>query len=313
MRRRRAGWFRRFVRSIAIALAIATAWAPAKASAAGRSELIAFSSSRNGRLDIFTMNPKGGELRNLTNDPQQDFQPSWSPDGSRIAYVSLHTDVSDYDQIFTIDPVSGSRVQLTSFDGGNPQGPAWSPDGSRIAFHVSFGGAIDDELYAMNADGSDLVQLTDNRSADSDPAWAPDGKRIALVRNARIFTMRPDGTGVRPVTAAAMWAFEPAWSPRTRRIAFVGRDPTASQEDLYTIRPDGSGLRRLRPTARTETSPSWSPDGRRIVYVTTRDHYESDTQENWIFTTRPDGTHRVRLTADPATLDANPHWSPRDL
>lgn len=311
MRRLREGRFRLGVPTIAIALATLTSLAPVNASATGRSERIAFSSFRNGRLDIFAMDPKGGGIRNLTRDPQPDFQPEWSPDGSLIAYVSLHLDVSDYDQIFTIDPTSGSRAQLTSFDEGNPQAPAWSPDGTRIAFHVSFGGAIDDELYAMNADGSGLVQLTDNRSPDSDPAWAPGGNRIAFVRNARIFTMVPDGTRVRPLTPAGMWAFEPAWSPHGRRVAFVGRDPVAaSEEDLYTIRRDGSGLRRLRATARTETSPSWSPDGRRIVYVTTRYHYESDEQFDWIFSTRSDGTHRVRLTADPSTLDANPDWNP---
>jgi TolB protein len=160
----------------------------------------------------------------------------------------------------------------------------------------------------MNADGSDLVQLTDNASEDSNPAWSPDGSHLAFVRNAHIFTMRADGAHVVPLTPSTLLAFDPAWSPGGRRIAFVGRDPAASEEDLFTIRLDGSGLRRLRSTGRTESSPSWSLDGRRIVYVMTRYHYESDEQDNWIFTTRPDGTHRRRLTVDPTTLDANPDW-----
>ena len=80
------------------------------------------------------MGPDGRGVRNLTRDPAPDFQPAWSPDGSLIAFVSLHTELSHFDQIFTIDPMSGERWRLTDFEGGNPQAPAWSPDGKRVAF-----------------------------------------------------------------------------------------------------------------------------------------------------------------------------------
>jgi Tol biopolymer transport system component len=226
---------------------------------------ITFSSFRHGQLDIYTMRADGSGVRNLTGDPAPDFQPAWSPDGTAIAFVSLHTEVSHFDQIFTIDPATHLVRQVTAVEGGDPQAPAWSPDGSRIAFHVVYGGAVDAELFVIDADGTDLVQLTDNEFEDSSPSWSPDGSRIAFVRDGRIETMDPDGSHVEPLTPRTMLAFDPAWSS-DGRLAFVGRMPDASQEDLFTIAADGSAMRRVTRTLKTESEPAWSPDGRWIVY-----------------------------------------------
>jgi TolB protein len=271
---------------------------------------IAFSSFRHGKLDIFTMGSDGRGVRNVTHDPAPDFQPAWSPDGSVIAFVSLHTDVSHFDQIFTVDPLSDERRQLTHVDGGNPQAPAWSSDGSRIAFHVVYGGALDAELFVMNADGSELVQLTDDASEDSDPAWSPDGSRIAFVRDGRIETMDPDGGDVVPVTSQTMLAFDPAWSSDGARLAFVGMDADASQEDLFTIAVDGSAMQRITRTSKAESEPSWSPRGRWIVSVLTQVHPENDDDYNWIVKFRPNGTGRVRLSSDGSMRDSSPDWRP---
>lgn len=280
----------------------------ADAAFAGRNGRIAFSSYREGQQDIYTMLPDGGGVRNLTDDVEPDFQPAWSPDGEAIAFVSLHVGTSRSSQIYTMNPRGGDRTRLTDFPDGNPQEPAWSPDGETIAFHVSFGGAIDDEIYTIDADGSDLVRLTNNDRSDSNPAWSPDGTRLALVRDASIETMDADGGRVRRVTPDGMLGFDPAWSPDGRWIAFIGKTDAARQYDLYVIRPDGSELRRLDETRRIETSPSWSPDGRRIVYVLTRYYYENDVEKNLICTIRIDGTHRRVLSADSSSRDGFPDW-----
>jgi Tol biopolymer transport system component len=270
---------------------------------------IAFSSFRGGQLDIYAMWPDGHGVRNLTRDPAPDFQPAWSPDRSSIAFVSLHTDVSHFDQIFTLEAETGERRQLTDLDGGNPQEPTWSPDGSRIAFHVVYGGAIDAELFVMDADGTDLVQLSDNTVEDSDPAWSPDGARIAFVRDARIETMDTDGSHVASLTPGTILAFDPAWSPDGDRLAFAGRRPNESQEDLFTIATDGSAMRRITRTLKTESDPSWSSGGHWIVYALTQIHPESDEESHWIFKLRPNGTGRVPLSAaDGSTRDSSPDW-----
>jgi TolB protein len=269
---------------------------------------IVFSSFRHGQLDIFTMGSEGHGVRNVTRDPAPDFQPAWSPDRGVIAFVSLHTDLSHFDQIFTIDPVNRERRQLTDIDGGNPQAPAWSPDGSRIAFHVVYGGALDAELFVMNADGTSLFRLTDNTSEDSDPAWSPDGSRIAFVRDGRIETMDPDGSHLTPVSSATMLAFDPAWSPEGDRLAFVGRKPDASQEDLFTIAEDGSAMERVTHTSKTESEPSWSPGGRWIVYDLTQVHPENDDDFTWIFKVQPTGRGQVRLSTAGSKQDSSPDW-----
>jgi TolB protein len=283
---------------------------PMIAAAAGevRNGRVAFSSVRDGSVDIFTMQPDGGGVHEVTRDRHPDFSPSWSPDGARIVYVSLHVAASNFDQLFVVDAAGGRETQITHFTDGGPGGPAWSPDGGTLAFHVTYGGAIDDELFTIHADGSHLVQLTDNTASDSDPVWSPDGAQIAFVRDSRVETMRPDGTDVQPVTPPGLLAFDPTWSPDGSRIAFVGRDAASSQYDLFTIAASGSDLRRLRDTPRDELQPSWSPNGRRIVYVLVRYHYESDTEDHLICTMRPDGSHRRVLSTDDTTLDSSPDW-----
>jgi Tol biopolymer transport system component len=290
------------VSAVIIALAI-----PAHAGEI-RNGRLAFASFRDGHLDVFTMQPDGGGVRDVTGDPQPDFFPSWSPDGSRIVYVSLHVATSPLSQLFVVHAAGGRETQLTHLTAGGPGNPSWSPDGSEIAFHVSYGGALDDEVFTIHADGSHLVQLTDNAANDSDAVWAPDGGRLAFVRDARVETMQPDGTGVRPVTPAGLLAFDPSWSPDGSRIAFIGRDATSTQYDLFTIATDGSDLRLLRDTPRDELEPSWSPNGRRIAYVLVRHHYESDTEDHLICTMRPDGSHRRVLSSDDTTLDDAPDW-----
>jgi TolB protein len=153
------------------------------------------------------------------------------------------------------------------------------------------------------------VQLTDNRTSESDPDWSPDGERIAFVRYDRILTMHPDASGRRGVTPEGMTGFDPAWSPDGRRIAFVSRIEASAQYDLFTIRPDGTGLRRITATSRDELQPTWFPKGPRLAYVLRRRNAELGTQLDVLFSIRSDGTRRRRLTTDPElVILSSPDW-----
>jgi TolB protein len=178
--------------------------------------------------DVFTMRADGTRERNLTNSPGVlDYDPDWSPDGSRIAIVSERDGDAE---IYTMK-ADGSRVrQLTSndapfaFDGD----PNWSPDGRRIAF-TSERDAVEEtpfqvEIYTMRADGGDQTRLTFHDLSDFLPAWSPDGRRIAFTSfrdathgededNAEIYMMRADGSRLANLTKNVAFDVAPDWQP----------------------------------------------------------------------------------------------------
>jgi TolB protein len=285
--------------------AAAAGQAAASTATAAEHGRIAFWSLRDGRNDVYTMRPTGGGVRNLTHDPAADFDPTWSPDGRRIAFTSNRG--GDLDQLFTMDRRGVGLVRLTSLVRGNAAAPDWSPTGRRLAFYVDFG-PRDPEVYVVGIDGSGLRRITRNRVSDSSPAWSPDGGRLAIERNARIATIDPDGSHARFLTPPRLHAFDPAWSPSGRRIAFIARAEGADASDLFCIGVNGTGLQRVTRTTRSESHPSWSPDGRRIAYVLTLIRSEAGVEEHAIFTSRPDGGGRRMLSSGRAAFDRAPDW-----
>ena len=159
------------------------AWSPDGA-------LIAFSSYRNGFSGIYLMNTDGTDKTLLTKKQFSYTHPQWSPDGQRLTYISVGFEGS---QIFTIDISSKNDKQLTNsvnlewYDTGFPRDgnntPKWSPDGNKIAY-VSWQNGNPD-IYSMNSDGSNKIQLTDSNMRDEKPEWSPFGEFI-------IFTSRRD-------------------------------------------------------------------------------------------------------------------------
>ena len=145
---------------------------------------IAFASDRDGNWEIYVMDVNGGNPRNLTNDPSDDRDPSWSPDGKRIVFFSNRDG-------HVIDGRPTSEIYVMDADGGNPQNltndrnddrfPSWSPDGKRIAFVSDRDGPPRYfDIYVMDADGGNLQRLTSDPRDDRNPSWSPDGERIVF-------------------------------------------------------------------------------------------------------------------------------------
>jgi hypothetical protein len=135
-----------------------------QAAQAGR---IAFASNRDGNFEIYVMNADGSGVTRLTNNPANDWQPSWSPDGRRIAFVS---DRNGNPKIYVMNADGSGQTNLTN-NPGIDWDPSWSPDGKRIAFDSNRDGNY--EIYIMNADGSGVTRLTYNPADDTRPSWSP--------------------------------------------------------------------------------------------------------------------------------------------
>jgi Tol biopolymer transport system component len=163
--------------------------------------------------------PNGGSVVTPfteTNGPY-DFAPAWSPDATRIAFVSGN-------DIVVMDAGGSPLVNITNTAAAEGA-PAWSPDGQRIAFASDREGQA--ELYYMNPDGSDVVRVTTHVGFRwSRPAWSPDSARIAFdcevdPGNVDICVVNVDGTGFGRLTSHPGRDGGPAWSPDDAKIAFA--------------------------------------------------------------------------------------------
>ena len=113
------------------------------------------------------MNADGSGAARLTDDPADDLLPSWSPDGSRVAFVSVRDGNLD---IYAMNADGSGAARLTD-NPADDLSPSWSPDGSRVAFASNRDG--DFKIYAMNADGSGAERLADGSGGENSPSWGP--------------------------------------------------------------------------------------------------------------------------------------------
>ena len=259
----------------------------------GVAGVIGFESDRDGNPEIYALDIGTGETRRLTDDSAYDNAAEWSPDGTRIVFQSRRNrDWGVYSMA-----ADGNDIQILADDAGFPR---WSPDGSRIVFVAGDG----PDIYTMDPDGDNVVQLTSDPGFDSFPDWSPDGTRIIFQsdRNGanELLIMDSDGGNLAPL-GSPVFGGGPVWSPDGTRIAFhSSRD---GNTDVYVINADGSEVTRLTGNRAVDVFPDWSPDGSFLTFTSDRD---GDFE---IYVMSADGARVAQLT-DNTDRDFGASWDP---
>jgi Tol biopolymer transport system component len=276
---------------------------------------IVFSDETN---DIWSMRADGSHVRQLTSAPAQEFDPTWSPDGKRIAYRHQSGD-DEMTEIYVMNADGSHQTNLTRNDVAD-WGPDWSPDGDVIAFNS----AMETEGFGLYGfvvapDGTGVRRISDHYIEY--PSWSPDGSRIAFMAQEpdaagsnpdyNIFVMNADGTDLTRLTDAPGEDGWPAWSPDGSQIVFSsGRDDCSiSQaadcrstgdigpwEDAWIMNADGSRQHRL--TDGFAQFFAWSPDGEAILFAGGSEMY----------LIRPDGTGTAPMKVTGAANPLFPDW-----
>lgn len=273
---------------------------------------ITFTSDRDGNSEIYLMNADGTGQTRLTNSPAREDYPTWSPDGRRIAFLKQSKG------IFSINLMNAdgtNQSEVTRFVPNNIQsypyerfGMSWSPDGTRIAFQDS------NDIFTINIDGTNRINLTNGQFINYEPAWSPDGSRIAFARSIyfhgfypNVYVMNADGSNVTRITTSPDYgeSRSPDWAPDGQKLTLGSSADLMDGPSLALMNPDGTSLQFLLYYYPLNINrPKWSPDGTKIVL------YRSGSDNiSQIWTVNRDGSGLTQLTTtSPNNFD--PDWQP---
>ena len=188
---------------------------------------VAFASDRSGLIQIHLINIDGSGLKQLTSLPEGACQPSWSPDGGRLVFVSpcdKYRDLYAGSHLFIINADGSGLLPLQTVPGGDFD-PAWSPDGKSIAF-TSLRRNGRPQLFLYDLAQNTAQELSQPNESDQQPYWSPDGRQILFITARRaatqLYSMAPDGSGQKLVVdPLGLVLSSPAWAPDGRMLIYT--------------------------------------------------------------------------------------------
>jgi serine/threonine-protein kinase len=264
----------------------------------GEAAPIVYQSLIDGRWRIVVKDGLNGAPRRLTSGDANDFNPAFSPDGTRIAFNS---DRDGSHHIYTMN-LDGSDLRRLTDGPSNNRSPAYSPDGTSIVFVSDRDGR--EHLWTIDVSGGEPRQFTRGPQNDGAPSWSLDGTRIYYQSDAgggvtHIFSVDRRGGTPRQLTDGPARDNRPVPSPDGMRIAFARFED--NRWNIYVMNADGSDIRRLTD-GNFNINPSWSPDGKQVLFQSDR---EGGQQQ--IFVVPSDGGEPRRVT-QPGGINASPAW-----
>ena len=227
------------------------------------------------------------------------ISPAWSPDGSRLAYVSFE---ARKPVIYVHSIATGQRVPVANFKGSN-SAPSWSPDGRTLAITLSRDG--NSQVYLINADGSNVRRLTQSTGIDTEAGFSPDGQSVFFTSDRgggpQIYRMPVAGGDAQRVTFKGDYNISPRVSPDGKSLAYISRQSGKFQVHLLDL-ASGQELA-LTDTVKDE-SPSFAPNGKLLLYAT------DQGGRGVLAAVSSDGRVKQRITTVSSGDVREPTWGP---
>jgi TolB protein len=215
------------------------------------------------RYELQVADADGYNFQTALASREPIISPSWSADGTKLAYVSFELKKP---VIYVHTIATGQRLPVSNFKGSN-SAPAWSPDGHTLAVVLSRDG--NSQIYLMGADGSNLHRLTQSSGIDTEPNFSPDGQSIYFTSDRgggpQIYKMSVSGGDATRVTFKGDYNISPRVSPDGKTLAYISRRGGRFQVYVLDL---ASGQELLLSDTVKDESPSFAPNSRMILYAT---------------------------------------------